>query len=181
MPTTPAFFLTMKTSSIFSVLMLFVAGCQTAPAKKEAVPLPTAQPSPAPSQPVTSAPEPSATPDSSGRVTTASGLQYRILSSGPADGRSPTYFDSVIVHYRGMLTDGTVFDSSVERGQPATFGVGQVIPGWTEALKLMKPGDQWVLYIPARLAYGSRAVGTKIPPNSDLIFQVALIQVIGAN
>lgn len=81
------------------------------------------------------------------------------------------------VHYIGKLTDGTVFDSSVERGQPATFGVAQVIPGWTEALQLMKPGDQWVLYIPARLAYGNRAVGSKIPPNSDLVFQVALIQV----
>ena len=141
--------------------------------------MPTGQVSPAPEP--AAAPTPAATADSSGRVRTASGLQYRVLSSGPADGRSPSYFDSVMVHYRGMLTDGTVFDSSVERGQPATFGLGQVIPGWTEALKLMKPGDQWVLYIPARLAYGNRAMGDKIPPNSDLIFQVALIQVISAN
>lgn len=118
--------------------------------------------------------------DSSSKVTTASGLQYRVLATGPAEGRSPSYFDSVMVHYRGTLTDGTVFDSSIERGVPATFGVGQVIAGWTEALKLMKPGDQWELFIPSRLAYGNRAVGDKIPPNSDLIFKVALIQIIGA-
>lgn len=85
----------------------------------------------------------------------------------------------MIVHYRGTLTDGTVFDSSYDRGTPASFGVGQVIPGWTEALKLMKPGDKWMLHIPANLAYGSRAVGGKIPPNSDLIFQVELLQVVG--
>ncbi len=169
----------MKSVSLFSVLLLLLAGCQTTPVKKEAVPMPTGQVSPAPEP--AAAPTLAATADSSGRVRTASGLQYRVLSSGPADGRSPSYFDSVMVHYRGMLTDGTVFDSSVERGQPATFGLGQVIPGWTEALKLMKPGDQWVLYIPARLAYGNRAMGDKIPPNSDLIFQVALIQVISAN
>jgi FKBP-type peptidyl-prolyl cis-trans isomerase FklB len=112
-------------------------------------------------------------------MTTASGLQYQVLASGPAGGRSPTHFNSVIVHYRGTLTDGTVFDSSYDRGQPATFGVGEVIPGWTEALKLMKTGDKWMLYIPSHLAYGNRAVGGKIPPNSDLIFQVELLQVVG--
>ena len=84
-----------------------------------------------------------------------------------------------MVHYRGTLTDGTVFDSSIDRGVPATFGVGQVIAGWTEALKLMKPGDKWMLYIPSRLAYGSQAVGGKIPPSSDLIFEVELLQIIG--
>jgi FKBP-type peptidyl-prolyl cis-trans isomerase FklB len=103
-----------------------------------------------------------------------------VLASGPADGRSPSFFDSVMVHYRGTLTDGTVFDSSIERGVPATFGVGQVIAGWSEALRLMKPGDQWELFIPARLAYGNRAVGDKIPPNSDLIFKVALLQIVGS-
>jgi len=164
--------------SLSSVLLLAVTGCQTKPVKKAAVPAPTVPSSPAPTSPVASAPaQPSV--DSSGLVTTASGLQYRVLASGPADGRSPTYFDSVTVHYRGTLKDGTVFDSSIERGAPATFGVGQVIPGWTEALKLMKPGDQWMLYVPAHLAYGNRAVGDKIPANSDLIFQVALIQVTG--
>ena len=83
-----------------------------------------------------------------------------------------------MVHYRGTLTDGSVFDSSYERGQPATFGVGQVIPGWTEALRLMKPGDKWLLQIPSHLAYGSRGMGSKIPPNSDLIFQVELLHVV---
>lgn len=116
-------------------------------------------------------------PSTKNWITTASGLQYRVLASGPAGGRSPGLSDTVSVHYRGQLTDGTVFDSSIDRGQPASFGVGQVIPGWTEALQMMKPGDQWVLYIPANIAYGNRAVGGKIPPNSDLIFQVALLQV----
>ena len=142
--------------SFTAALLLSLAGCQSAP----------------------DAAGPSA-PDSSGKVTTASGLQYRVLSSGPADGRSPTRNDSVVVHYRGTLTNGTVFDSSIERGQPATFGVGQVIPGWTEALQLMKPGDVWMLRIPARLAYGNQAVGGNIPPNSDLIFEVHLLQIVG--
>jgi len=156
-----------------SLLMLLATSCQTKPEKRAAVPPPA---TPTAAAPTPAAPVPGV--DSSGRVTTASGLQYRVLASGPADGRSPTYFDSVKVHYRGTLTDGTVFDSSVDRGVPATFGVGQVIAGWSEALKLMKPGDQWALYIPSRLAYGNRAVGDKIPPNSDLIFHVALIEVI---
>jgi FKBP-type peptidyl-prolyl cis-trans isomerase FklB len=115
----------------------------------------------------------------SGRVsTTASGLQYQVLRSGPADGRSPTLSDSVSVHYRGTLTSGAVFDSSYDRGIPATFGVGEVIPGWTEALQLMKPGDKWLLYIPSHLAYGPRGMGDKIPPDSDLVFQVELLKVL---
>lgn len=167
----------MKPLSMFlslSLLMLSM-GCQSQPKQREAVPPPSAT---APSAPAPTAPV--AGVDSSGRVTTASGLQYRVLASGPAEGRSPSFFDSVRVHYRGTLTDGTVFDSSVDRGVPSTFGVNQVIAGWSEALRLMKPGDQWVLYIPSRLAYGNRAVGDKIPPNSDLIFHVALIEVISA-
>lgn len=112
-------------------------------------------------------------------VTTASGLSYKVLTSGPADGRSPTISDTVTVHYQGTLINGTVFDSSYDRGAPTSFGVGQVIPGWTEALQLMKPGDKWMLYIPSRLAYGPRAMGDKIPANSDLIFQVELLQVGG--
>lgn len=156
-------------------LMVCLTSCQTEP-KIPAIPLPTQQP--ITSTTPTFAPI-SASPDASGKITTASGLQYRVLSSGPTGGRSPTYFDSVMVHYRGTLTDGTVFDSSIDRGVPATFGVGQVIAGWTEALKLMKSGDKWMLYIPSRLAYGSQAVGGKIPPNSDLIFEVELLQIIG--
>lgn len=114
-----------------------------------------------------------------GMTTTPSGLRYKVLASGPAGGVSPTLYDSVTVHYKGMLTDGTVFDSSYERGAPATFGVSQVIPGWTEALQLMKPGDQWLLYLPSNIAYGPLATGM-IPANSDLIFQVHLLQVLGA-
>jgi len=110
-------------------------------------------------------------------VTTPSGLRYQVLVSGPAGGVSPTLNDSVTVHYKGTLTDGTVFDSSYQRGAPATFGVSQVIPGWTEALQLMKPGDQWLIYLPANIAYGSLATGM-IPSNSNLIFQVHLLQVI---
>lgn len=121
----------------------------------------------------------SGTPSTDGMISTASGLRYKVLASGPADGRSPTLYDSATVHYKGTLTDGTVFDSSYGRGAPATFGVNQVIPGWTEALQLMKPGDQWLIYIPSHLGYGPQAMGT-IPANSDLIFQVHLIQVHGA-
>jgi FKBP-type peptidyl-prolyl cis-trans isomerase FklB len=167
-------------SLLSSAMLLFVTSCQTKPVRKEAVPPPPTQQSSPNTSAVSSSPQLPQI-DSSGKVTTSSGLQYRVLSSGPADGRSPTFFDSVMVHYRGTLTDGTVFDSSIERGVPATFGVGQVIPGWTEALKLMKPGDQWELFIPSRLAYGNRAVGDKIPPNSDLIFKVALLQIVGGS
>ncbi len=160
-----------------SALLLMVTSCET-PKPMEPVTLPIEQSEPA----VTASAAPAApTVDSSGRVTTDSGLKYRVLSSGPAGGRSPTFFDSVMVHYHGTLTDGTVFDRSIDRGVPATFAVGQVIAGWTEALRLMKPGDQWELYIPSRLAYGERAVGDKIPPNSDLIFKVALIQILGGS
>ena len=167
----------MKSLSILlsTSLLLSLASCQTAAEKKTATkPLPQA------AERVQDVTAESTKPmvSASGVVTTASGLQYRVLKSGPAEGRSPTFFDSVMVHYHGTLTDGTVFDSSIERGQPATFGVGQVIAGWTEALKLMKPGDKWLLYIPSRLAYGSQAVGGKIPANSDLIFQVELLQVM---
>ncbi|MCP5557113.1 MAG: FKBP-type peptidyl-prolyl cis-trans isomerase [Verrucomicrobiaceae bacterium] len=173
----------MKSSilALSSTLLLLVTGCQSS-LDLDTDPAPITQSPKPPANPLTSgsalSPAPAPVADSTGKVTTASGLQYRVLKSGPANGISPTFFDSVVVHYRGTLTDGTVFDSSIDRGVPATFGVGQVIPGWTEALKLMKPGDQWVLYIPSRLAYGSRAVGDKIPPNSDLIFQVALLQVV---
>jgi len=107
--------------------------------------------------------------------TTASGLQYEILAEGAGD--SPKATDEVTVHYTGKLIDGTVFDSSVERGEPATFGVTQVIPGWVEALQLMKPGAKWRLYIPSRLAYGPNGAGGVIGPNQTLIFDVELISV----
>ena len=108
-----------------------------------------------------------------GVITTESGLQYEVIASG--DGAKPTTADQVIVHYHGMLTDGTVFDSSVDRGQPATFGVTQVIKGWTEALQLMSVGDKWKLTIPSGLAYGDQGAGGVIGPGSTLVFEVELI------
>ena len=109
-----------------------------------------------------------------GVKTTASGLQYKVMTSG--SGASPQKTDTVKVHYHGTLIDGTVFDSSVQRGEPVTFPVGGVIPGWTEALQLMKVGDKWQLFIPANLAYGEGAPpGAKFGPNSTLIFEVELL------
>lgn len=108
-------------------------------------------------------------------VTTDSGLMYEVLESG--EGASPGETDKVTVHYRGTLEDGTEFDSSHKRGQPAQFPVNRVIRGWTEALQLMKEGDKWRLTIPPDLAYGSRGAGAKIPPNATLIFEVELIKV----
>ena len=105
---------------------------------------------------------------------TASGLQYEVLRSG--SGPKPKESDTVEVHYHGTLTDGTVFDSSVERGETISFPVNGVIPGWVEALQLMSVGDKWKLTIPPGLAYGPRAAG-KIPPNSALIFEVELIAI----
>jgi FKBP-type peptidyl-prolyl cis-trans isomerase len=108
-----------------------------------------------------------------GVITTPSGLQYMVIKSGTGD--SPKATDTVTVHYTGTLIDGTVFDSSVQRGTPASFPVNQVIPGWTEALQLMKVGDKWKLFIPANLAYGPQSPGAQIPANSMLIFEVELL------
>lgn len=108
-------------------------------------------------------------------LTTPSGLQYEVIKEG--NGKQPTANDSVTVHYTGRLIDGTVFDSSVDRGEPATFGVTQVIPGWVEALQMMKEGAQWRLYIPSALAYGPNGAGNAIGPNETLIFDVELIKV----
>lgn len=109
--------------------------------------------------------------------TTASGLQYEVIKEG--DGAQPGPNDQVTVHYTGKLIDGTVFDSSVERGAPATFGVTQVIPGWVEALQMMKAGSTWRLYIPSNLAYGPNGAGGVIGPNATLIFDVELISIAG--
>ncbi|MBQ9074032.1 MAG: FKBP-type peptidyl-prolyl cis-trans isomerase [Muribaculaceae bacterium] len=110
-------------------------------------------------------------------TTTASGLQYEVLAEGNGD--MPTAGDQVTVHYTGKLIDGTVFDSSVERGQPATFGVTQVIPGWVEALQKMKVGSKWRLFIPSNIAYGPQGAGGVIGPNATLIFDVELLQIVG--
>ncbi len=110
-----------------------------------------------------------------GVTTTASGLQYEVLVKG--NGISPLASDSVTVHYTGTLLDGTVFDSSVERGEPVTFKLNQVIPGWTEGLQLMREGDKYKLFIPSEIAYGEAGART-IEPNSTLIFEVELLKVI---
>jgi len=108
-------------------------------------------------------------------VVLPSGLQYEVLESG--NGAQPTAEDSVRVHYHGTLLDGRVFDSSVERGDPAEFGVHQVIPGWTEALQLMSVGDKWRIVCPPSLAYGEQGAGSAIAPNTALVFEIHLIAI----
>lgn len=110
-----------------------------------------------------------------GVVTTASGLQYKVIKAGK--GKKPTAKDTVTVHYRGTLINGTEFDSSHKRGQPATFPVSGVIPGWTEALQLMPVGSTWTLYIPSKLAYAENGSGPLIGPNATLIFEVELLEI----
>lgn len=115
----------------------------------------------------------------SGVVTTASGLQYKVVTEG--NGISPVETDLVQVHYHGTLINGEVFDSSVERGAPTSFALNQVIKGWTEGLQTMKEGGKTIFYIPSDIAYGARAVGDKIKPNSTLIFEVELLKVYALN
>jgi FKBP-type peptidyl-prolyl cis-trans isomerase len=110
-----------------------------------------------------------------GVVTLPSGLQYKILTAGT--GPKPTASDSVKCNYRGTLINGTEFDSSYKRGQPATFAVGQVIKAWTEALQLMPVGSKWQLFVPSSLAYGERGAGAEIGPNAILIFEVELLSI----
>jgi FKBP-type peptidyl-prolyl cis-trans isomerase FklB len=110
-----------------------------------------------------------------GVKTLPSGLQYKEIT--PGKGKSPKSTDTVTTHYKGTLIDGTEFDSSYKRGQPATFPVSGVIPGWTEALQLMKEGAKWQLFVPSNIAYGERGAGREIGPNATLIFEVELISV----
>ena len=111
-----------------------------------------------------------------GIVTLPSGLQYQVLKEG--DGKKPSATDQVVCHYEGTLIDGTVFDSSYQRNQPATFGLNQVIPGWTEGVQLMQEGAKYRFFIPYKLAYGERGAGAQIPPFATLVFDVELIEVI---
>ena len=111
-----------------------------------------------------------------GIITTPSGLQYQVLRQG--NGKRPTAKDSVKCHYEGFLIDGTVFDSSVQRGEPAVFGLQQVIAGWTEGVQLMQEGGKYRFFIPYRLAYGEGGAGQMIPPYAALIFDVELIEVV---
>ena len=108
-------------------------------------------------------------------MTLASGLQYRIITDG--DGPKPSATDNVLVHYTGKLLDGTVFDSSVERGSPATLRLNKVIKGWQEGLQLMEVGSKYELFIPSQLAYGHKGSGGKIKPNQSLIFEVELLEI----
>lgn len=111
-----------------------------------------------------------------GVVVLPSGLQYEVLTEGK--GRKPKATDKVQCHYHGTLIDGQVFDSSIQRGTPAVFGVNQVIPGWVEALQLMPEGSRWKLYIPSDLAYGEQGAGGSIPANATLVFEVELIKIL---
>lgn len=111
-----------------------------------------------------------------GVVTLPSGLQYEVITEG--NGKKPSATDRVKCHYEGTLIDGTFFDSSIKRGEPAIFGVNQVIKGWVEALQLMTEGAKWKLFIPSELAYGAQQAGEMIPPHSTLIFEVELIEVL---
>jgi len=110
-----------------------------------------------------------------GVKTTASGLQYKITKEGT--GKAPKASDTVVVHYKGTLIDGTEFDSSFKRGEPATFPLNRVIPGWTEGLQLVKEGGKATLYIPSELAYGKRGAGGTIGPDETLIFEVELVKI----
>ena len=112
-----------------------------------------------------------------GVVTLPSGLQYEVIKEGNV-GRYAKATDRVECHYEGTLIDGTLFDSSIKRGQPAVFGVNQVIPGWVEALQLMPEGAKWKLYIPSELGYGAQGAGEMIPPHSTLIFEVELLKIL---
>jgi FKBP-type peptidyl-prolyl cis-trans isomerase len=170
---------------LISAALVPLAACAAAPAPSATTALPAATvalvPVAAPAVPALPAP-PATAPGADflarngvakGVVTTASGLQYFIVKSGPATGLSPVDGDMVNFHYEGRLTTGEVFDSSFERGEPLVGGVGDFVPGFTEALKLMRPGDEWIVWIPPALGYGAEDKGP-IPGNSVLRFRLLL-------
>lgn len=113
-----------------------------------------------------------------GVVSLPSGLQYKIVRSGPADGPHPKAADEVKVHYEGTLLDGTVFDSTLSSGTPAVLELDTLVDGWKQALPLMRPGDEWILYVPSKLGYGERGAGGVIPPNATLVFRMQLLGVL---
>ena len=113
-----------------------------------------------------------------GVKSTPSGLMYKVVRSGPAEGVHPRPQDEVRVHYEGTLIDGTVFDSSYREGTPVVFQLGQLIPGWIEGIGLMRPGDEWLIYLPPKLGYGAKGAGDRIPPNSVLVFRIELLGVL---
>jgi FKBP-type peptidyl-prolyl cis-trans isomerase len=151
---------------VAAALGILLAACS----KQEAPPTPAAE---APSSSGAAASS-SAGATNSETITTASGLKYQVLKRGTGT-VSPKPSNTVKVHYHGTLLDGTVFDSSVERGEPISFPLGRVIPGWTEGLQLMKVGDKFKFTIPPELAYGPNSPSPKIPPNSTLVFEVELL------
>ena len=112
-----------------------------------------------------------------GVVVTDSGLQYRVINAGDSSAETPNTTDTVVVHYQGTLIDGTVFDSSITRGEPATFSLQSIIPGWIEALQLMRPGDKWEVVLPPELAYGQQGAGQLIGPNEVLVFEIELLEI----
>lgn len=113
-----------------------------------------------------------------GVVTLPSGLQYKIVRSGPEGGPHPKSGDEVKVHYEGKLLDGTVFDSTLSSGQPAILELDTLVKGWQQALPLMRPGDEWILYVPPKLGYGEKGAGGVIPPNATLVFRMQLLGVL---
>jgi FKBP-type peptidyl-prolyl cis-trans isomerase FklB len=117
--------------------------------------------------------------NAAGVQTTASGLQYAVIASGPADGAKPSASSIVQVNYEGKLLSGQVFDSSFARGQAAEFPVGALIPAWVEALQLMRPGDEWTIWVPPAIGYGASGAGDTIPPNALLIFRMRLEKIVG--
>ncbi len=153
--------------------MILLAALLTAPVA-EAAQSPPASPASAPADPATYM---AGIAKQAGVVVTDSGLAYRVGRSGPASGLHPRLGDQVRVGYEGRLTDGTVFDSSASNGGPLVMTVGQLVPGWNEALQLMRPGDDWTLYLPPSLGYGDEASGP-IPANSVMVFRLQLLAVV---
>jgi FKBP-type peptidyl-prolyl cis-trans isomerase len=166
----------MKSRNLFATATAAIALTSTLTACAEGTKPEAAKDPGTPPAAATEKAAPAAAEKETGKVTTtASGLKYEILKD--ADGPKPKATDNVTVHYKGTLTDGTVFDSSYDRGQPATFPLNRVIKGWTEGVQLMSPGSKYKFTIPPELGYGAAGAGGKIPPNSVLVFEVELIKI----